>query len=56
MAKNNKIQARLTELRAEETRLFHSYNRHATAKFKLEILSDISSVVLRIEELNNLLK
>lgn len=38
-------------LEAEELKLFHSYNRHGTAEFKLGILHKLSTIITKIETL-----
>lgn len=51
MAKGNQIEQDVKVLEAEELKLFHSYNRHGTAEFKLNILSKLSVVIIKIETL-----
>lgn len=45
---NNKID----ELKREELKLFHAYNRHATSTMKLEVLNRLIVVINQIDVLN----
>ncbi len=53
-----KLEAKLKEniknLEKEELRLFHSYNRHAQAGVKLNVLSEITKVIIQIEALKKI--
>lgn len=46
--------AKHTELKNEELKLFHSYNRHATSESKLAILTKLIEVIHKQEILKQL--
>jgi hypothetical protein len=54
MAKVNKLDERIKELEQQELKLFHSYNRHAQPIHKLKILTELSTVIIKLDELKSL--
>lgn len=48
-----KVKTELKSLQDEEYKLFRSYNRHATAEFKLGILIQLQTVINKIEVLKS---
>lgn len=48
------VENKLQLLQSEELKLFHSYNRHAEAPVKLNILSQLISIINKIEVLKQL--
>lgn len=58
MSKNKNIEgalhSELQSLEKEELRLFHSYNRHGTAEFKLKVLYDLQKVIIKQDALKTL--
>lgn len=48
------VKEKITELEKEELKLFHSYNRHAQAKVKLEILNRLIVVINQIDILKSI--
>lgn len=52
--KENPIEETLNSLEKEELRLFHAYNRHATAQFKLDILNKLIQVINKIDVLKSI--
>ena len=55
-SKNIEVQLliELQSLEKEELKLFHSYNRHGSAEFKLGILYAIQKVIIKQKALRNL--
>lgn len=53
---SNQIEQDIKSLESEELKLFHSYNRHAKAETKLEILGKLSIIIVKIETLKKYVK
>lgn len=50
----NTVKEKIKQLEADELRLFHSYNRHAISKVKLEVLTKLEEVIHQLEILKKL--
>ncbi len=50
----DKVTQRILDLKEQELKLFHSYNRHAEASYKLKILHELTVVITVQEELRKL--
>lgn len=50
------VQVKINDLKTEELKLFHSYNRHAQPQVKLEILNRLIVVINQIDVLNSVNK
>lgn len=48
------VKEKIKQLEADELRLFHSYNRHAVSKVKLEVLTKLEEVIHQLEVLKKL--
>lgn len=55
MSKNyNIIDSKIEELKKEELKLFHSYNRHAVSSVKIEVMQKLITVITKQEALKEI--
>lgn len=52
MKGDNRLSKELEDLKKRELTLFHSYNRHGNAQFKLGILRELIEVISKIDVLS----
>jgi len=52
--RRDKITQRILDLKQQELKLFHSYNRHAETAYKLKILHELTVVITIQDELKKL--